>query len=157
VAVALGAAASTTACTTHQCDALWVDIDQSTGMTIGDVQVLAPGYAMWESSPMDGTWIDFPGQRTYFFTLPQDFTPAGPPEAFLGTTQTAGDVDAGGGTYVPAAGQLAEFGPYGNQGFNVENGSCAEYFLYVRIFGTIPTAPTGTTGNDAGDDAAAGH
>ena len=145
VACVFAAQATTTGCTTHQCDSDFVNIDQSTGMFVGDIQ---PGF--WESSPFDGDWIDFPGERTYFFSLPQYFTPNSPPEAWVATAPDATDPD-GGATYVQAGGQLAEFGRFVNGGFFVTNATCAEYYLYVKVSGTY--APPPTPGPEAGDDA----
>ena len=145
---------TTTACTTHQCDSLWVNIDQSTGGFVGDVQPLGDGTFFWESSPMTGTWIDYPGMRTYFFTLPAYFEPLQPPAAYVGTGANPNSPDGGdGSSYVPASGQLAELGGYNqfnNQyGFNITNATCAEYYLYVYVVGHFTPAP-------AADDAAAG-
>jgi hypothetical protein len=145
--------AATTACTTHQCDSDFVNIDQSTGMFVGDMQPgLNPGTVFWESSPLDGTWIDFPGERSYFFSLPPYFTPISPPQAWVATTPNAADSD-GGGTYVQAGGQLAEYGAFVNGGFIITNATCAEYYLYVSVQGTYnpPPAPA-PAADDAGAD-----
>jgi hypothetical protein len=176
VAVAVAAPAATTGCTTHQCDSDFVNIDQSTGVSVGQVQILGPGpepgveNALWESSPFDGTWIDFPGQRTYFFGLPPGFAPTGLPMAYVATDPAPNDVDggvvtatcggetitnSGGGTYVIAAGQLAQFGAFVNGGFLVGNGTCACYFLYISIPGTF-TPPAPPPSNDAGLDDGSG-
>jgi len=134
--------ATTTGCTTHQCDSDFVNIDQSTGMFIGDLEPLGTGTATWESSPIDGTWINYPGMRTYFFSLPPYFTPLGPPLAYVATGPNPDDpVDAGGATYVLASGQLAEFSGYVNGGFLVTNGTCAGYYLYVSVNGTYDPPP----------------
>lgn len=148
LAGAYAAPALTTGCTTHQCDSDFVNIDQSTGMTIGDLQVLPGGEAIWESSPIDGTWIDYPGQRTYFFGLPQGFVPRQPPVAYVATGPTPDQPDAS-STYVQASGQLAELGSFVNGGFLITNATCAEYWLYVSVAGTYAPPP-------APDDAGAG-
>lgn len=138
IAVAVAASSATTGCTTHQCDTDFVNIDQSTGAFVGDVHQITPTVAIWESSPLDGTWIDFPGQRTYFFSLPANFQPIQILSTMIATDATPDDVDAGGGTYAFAAGQLAQFGNFVNGGFLITNDSCAEYFLYVSVLGTVP-------------------
>jgi hypothetical protein len=148
-------AVTTTACTTHQCDTDFVNIDQSTGGFVGDLQPLGPGTAMWESSAIDGTWIDFPGMRTYFFSLPQYFVPIGLPLPYVATAPDANDPDAGPVTYVLASGQLAEFGGYVNGGFLVTNSTCAEYYLYVSVDGYYdPPPPPTPAADDAGDGGA---
>jgi hypothetical protein len=145
-------AVTTTACTTHQCDSNWTNIDQSTGGFVGELQPLGPGTAFWESSALDGTWIDFPGQQTYFFTLPAYFTPTQPPIAFVSTGPNPNDpVDAGGATYVLAGGQLAELGGFNQYGFNITNATCAEYYLYVSVTGDYnPPPPAPPAAEDAG-------
>ena len=142
IACALAAPAVTTGCTTHQCDSDFVDINQSTGMNIGDVQASGTGFALWESSPFDGTWIDFPGQRTYFFTLPAGFVAVQPPTAWVATDLNPNP--SGGATIVLGGGQLAEISNVGgNGGFLITNGTCAEYYLYVSVLGIY--APAGPT------------
>lgn len=142
ITVAVAASSAATGCTTHQCDTDFVDIDQSTGTSVGELQVLSPGVALWESSPVDGPLIDFPGQRTYLFTLPPGFQPLSPPLPYVATDPNAG-------TSVVAAGQLAQIAPYaaaqpGQTSFNITNATCAEYYLYVSILGTVPPADAGT-------------
>jgi hypothetical protein len=154
VAAALSVPAATTGCTTHQCDSDFVNIDQSTGTLIGDVTVLDPqtGAAVWESSPIDGTWIDFPGQRTYFVALPPYFAPGpGLPSAWIATGPTPDQVDAS-STYVQGGGQLAEFGPFVNGGFLVTNASCAYYYLYISVPGTYSPPPAPAPGDGGGGD-----
>jgi len=143
-------AVTTTACTTHQCDTLWVNIDQSTGGFVGDVQPLGDGTFFWESSPISGTWIDYPGMRTYFFTLPAFFVPLQPPVAYVATDPNPDAPDGGVGSYVLASGQLAELGGFNQYGFNITNGTCAEYYLYVYVVGYFVTPPP------AADDAGTG-
>ena len=143
-------AATTTACTTHQCDQSGVvNIDQTTGMFVGDVQSTGDGNVFWESSPIDGTWIDFPGMQTYYFTLPANFVPRGLPVPYIATGPNPDAPDGGNGTYVPAAGQLAEIGGYNCCGFSITNGTCAEYYLYVSVDGYF-VAPPALATDDAG-------
>lgn len=145
-------AALTTACTTHQCDTNFTNIDQSTGTTVGGVSYVDPttGLVLWESSPVEGTWIDFPGEQTYYFGLPPNFTPLLPPSAYVATDPAPYEQDSGGGTSTIASGQLAEFGGYGNGGFVVTNATCAHYYLYVSVWGTVPLAMQDAGTTDAG-------
>jgi hypothetical protein len=176
VTLAFAVPAITTGCTTHQCDSDFVNIDQSTGVNVGQVELLGPGpepgtqNALWESSPLNGTWIQFPGQREYFFGLPPGFVPTDLPTAYVATDPAPNDTDAGdvtstcggetitnsgAGTYVTATGQLAQFGPFVNGGFLVSNGGCACYFLYISIPGTF-TPPAAPPSDDAGTDGGSG-
>jgi hypothetical protein len=151
-AVACGVAASgatTTACTTHQCDSDFVNIDQTAGTLVGELDPPVAGYTTWESGPIDGDWIDFPPARTYFFEFPPGFTPTGPPLPYVGTGPDPTTPGDGGQSYVLGGGQLAEFGPYVNGGFLVSNGTCAEYYLWLSVPG-IYTPPPPPAADDAG-------
>jgi hypothetical protein len=151
IACAIAASgATTTACTTHQCDSDFVNIDQAAGTFVGELEPPVNGVTTWVSGPFDGEWIDFPPERTYFFSLPQYFTPIGPPLPYVGTGADPTNPDSG-QTYVLAGGQLAEFGAYVNGGFLVTNATCAEYYLWVSVPGSYePPAPA------AADDAGTG-
>jgi len=129
--------ALTTACTTHQCDTNSTNFDSS----VGDVRPIAPYLFVWESSPMDGTWIDFPGMQSYYFQFPPNFVPLELPVAYVATAANPDDPDGGDGAYVLASGQLAEFNGYNCCGFRINNASCAEYYLYVSVVGTFVTPP----------------
>jgi hypothetical protein len=152
LACAYALSAATTGCTTHQCDTDFVNLDPpDASVLVGNVQTFTgTNYAIWESSPLEGPWIDFPGQMTYFFELPQYFLPSTQPQVWLGTDPIPNDPDAS-PTTVNAAGQLAEMFAYVNGGFKITNGTCAEYYLYVTIQGTYsPPAPPAP--DDAGAD-----
>ena len=59
--------------------------------------------------------------------------------------------------YVEASGQLAEFSQSGPFGFKVTNATCAHYYLYVSVVGTVaptlPPTPVVDAGDDGSDDA----
>lgn len=174
LAAALGAPSATTGCVTHQCDGSFVD---GNALGLGDFQEFGGGdggLAVWESNPFNGTWLDYPPFRTYFFGLPKNFHPE-QPSPYVSTTPNPNDVSSGGsGSFVSAGGQLAlmsnfdvnngfyvpsDGAPPPVNGFLITNGTCAHYYLYVTISGTwMDTAPVAgppavDAGNDAGTDA----
>jgi hypothetical protein len=152
LAVAIAAPSAATGCTTHQCDEDYIDLDppDAAGL-VGNLETFTnTDFAIWESSPVDGPWINFPGQMTYFFELPQYFTPGTQPQVWIATDPIPDDLD-GSPTTVPAAGQLAEMFAYVNGGFKITNGSCVRYYLYITIPGTYSPPPPPAP-DDAGAD-----
>ena len=143
--------ATTTACTTHACDSDYVNTIPDGGSS-GDLQMIGPGTAMWESSPFEGTWLDFPGERTYFFEFPPYFNALQPPETWVATDPNPYANGNSGATLVPAAGQLTEINDGINGGFKVTNATCAEYYLYVSVFGTYQPPPPPAAGDAAVGD-----
>src|SRR5689334_18609808 len=83
VALAASSVPAVSGCTTHRCDTTCVQYggtpaapcvagatdDQGNATTVGDVFRDGDDY-VWESSPMNGTWLDYPGERTYVFYWP---------------------------------------------------------------------------------------
>lgn len=171
VGVALVAPTATTGCQTHQCDFEFISTIPDGGFVSAgsDVVTLDPatGYSLWESSPIEGEWRDFPGNAMYGFGWGGfNFRPIGPPSALVATDPSPYAADAG-GTYVVAGGQLAEFSQSGlvtyadgtqvAGGLNVENATCAHYYVYVSVYGIVPPPqpppPPPDAGNDTGTDA----
>jgi len=68
---------------------------------------------VWQSSPLEGPWLDFPGQRTYEIILPDAFAQADPGTfdfSVLVSYDNPQELDASHANFTPAAGQLVEFG-----------------------------------------------
>jgi hypothetical protein len=137
----------TTACTVReQCETSFVRIcgagaPNCDGSAAPDSSFyyLSANEMVWESSPMMGTWLDFPGARSYEFIFPgpmQDklFNQGWELEAPVVWISTRPDngVD-GGSTAVPSAGQLAQVTFISNAGFDVTNGACAEYYIRIEV------------------------
>jgi hypothetical protein len=168
-AVLAGASAvpASTGCTTHQCDSdcIWVGASAPSGSTCStgaapdsSLYYVGPDEMVWESSPVQGTWLDFPGQRTYTFIWPTamlDAIQSGwvllPPNIWISTQ--AGNGPQEGGTMTPSAGQLAQVTGLSDYGFAVGNGSCAYYYVRVEVHVIRPGPPP--PGGDAGTDASA--
>lgn len=122
-------------CSTHQCDA------RTTRASAG---AIVAGTNVWQSSPPDRDWIEYDGNETLVFSLPSGFPSEYSLQAWVSTAPD--QTEAGGGQFVEAAGQLAEF-QLTPDGFTVFNDTCAAYF--IRVVAT-PIAPAPV---DAGGDA----
>ena len=137
-------AASVTGCSTHQCDASASSVDDSK-------QPVSPvnGTYIWDSAVSHG-WIDYGGNETITFTLPAGFPSTSTPGFALSAYVSTGTDQSpdGGGQFVEAAGQLAEFQALTRNSFQVFNDTCSKYYLRVVATVTVPSAPV-----DAGPDA----
>jgi hypothetical protein len=93
----------------------------------------------------------FNGNETITFTLPTMFLPSTSAPGFTLSAYVSTGADQwadGGGQFVEAAGQLAEFQIVDSRRFTVFNDTCSTYNLRVVATVTVPTAPV-----DAGPDA----
>jgi hypothetical protein len=159
LALSVAAVAAGTGCTTHQCDPNTVVlggpeagvIDGSSLETIAGTDLV-----VWRSSQDDGTWLDFPGQRTYVLIYSEPF--ACPPELH---SFVAADLNDAQGNFVENGGSLVEY--FGNvrnpvtqlyDRIGVFNPSCAEYGLLVTATGIPASSPSPRWCGDAGNDAA---
>jgi hypothetical protein len=153
--VAFSAATAAAGCTTHQCDASgpfdFPATDASAdAAVVPRVTLLGDGQIRWESSPFDGPWLDFPGQRTYTIRFPLPF--ASPPEiAFY----IAADAAAAQANFVVGGANLAQFSELTVTGVSVFNPSCADYGLRVVATGLAATAVDAAVVDGAAFDAAA--
>lgn len=138
------------ACTTHACDPSYATFPAPGDGTSGSIlTVFAGGQAVWQSSPLEGPWLDYPGNRTITVTYPQGFTNA---TGFNVVVATAPYQDGGGSTATTAAGQLDQLFNLNDAGFQLQNGSCGDYNVYFSVNGRW-AAPPGDA--DAGPDSGA--
>ncbi len=138
-------------CPTTQCDAKTVPYD-------GGELVPVPGGYTYETSPLQSStdrWVHFPGQVTLDVEYPKGISdpltscaPVGGPSAWLGTSDTPNEDDAG--ILTPSAGQTAQFNDITTHGFHVTNASCAEYWALFVVNYLCPPSPD--AGSDAGTD-----
>lgn len=108
----------------------------------------------WESAPIDGKWLFYPGARIYFFNVPAlgdrkpydiraYLSPVEDPNVFH-TDRPPSNFTLGGGN-------LAELSGVDTNRFVVRNGTCAEYWMRVVVdLQPRPPAPVSTV--DASDD-----
>ncbi len=132
--------ASTTGCTTHQCDPLTVNETVGSWSVVGDCSMQPDCELVWTSSSTDVPWLPFPGQQTDNFVFPSTpALPAGRAPDFSRALPYAwvSDSDAGpnvaGTAFILAGGQPAEFTAISSTGVSVLNATCAEYFLLVQV------------------------
>ncbi len=130
--------ASTTSCTTHQCDTTTIDLGGDEQPTPG--WALGDGELVWQSSPAFGPWLPFPGGRTYVFALPplpplpsneQADLEAALPSPYVALVQ--GTADAAPANLTPATGELAQIENATPLSFSVVNPTCAQYYLWVEV------------------------
>ncbi|MCL2723994.1 MAG: hypothetical protein FWD69_06105 [Polyangiaceae bacterium] len=143
VGVTAATAAATPGCYGHNCDGSFVDFGGTPQGEMIDANT-------WESNPFDGQWLPFPGQRTYNFDL-----------SLLGNrrpTITIPFISAqeapivSGDNYTIGSGNLAEF--WYNPGTNtltIQNGTCADYFLYLAVTAADTGTDTTTPATQGGD------
>lgn len=147
--VVMGSVSLASGCYGHNCDGdvlVW-------GRNAGEGRLLSAD--LYESSPIDGVWLDFPKQRAWIFDLhdlgdrvPQVITPY--------VSAQADPNHEPGGNFAVAAGNLAEISGVTKGQVVVHNGTCADYFLRVTVqaaplapSASIPPSPTPDAGNDA--------
>ena len=102
----------------------------------------------WESAPVDSTYLDFHGGRTWLFD-PSPWMGKRAPvsfQAFLSLDPMP--FAPGGSGFAEPAGNLAEFLPAGNAWqVNVHNDTCAQY--YLRVVFTYADVDAGAAGVSA--------
>jgi hypothetical protein len=137
--------APTAACTQHQCDPSSATLagtdllDTPLGETPqGRTTVLLQSTLYYNS------WLPFPGNRTITVQYPLNFVNPVEWTVYVST----GPYQDAGATATPASGQLAQLLNLTASGFQLQNGSCADYYVYFTVLGTaLPVL-------DAGADAA---
>jgi hypothetical protein len=171
LAVAVAALALASAqCETHQCDTSTIayggaDAGQPPGSSL---QTTAGGLMIWSSSPNEGPWLDFPGNRTFVFTYPQPFACAPP----IPVPELAAHFDD---PISSAIGEGAGLSPFMEnvpddaglyRSIAITNSTCGDYGLNLIMIGTPVGSPcnvqvfdveggTDDTGSpEAADDAA---
>jgi hypothetical protein len=139
VAVAVALLIPTPACTNHQCDPSSILGADKTGTpTLGHVVPDDPN--SWESTPLDGPWLQFNGQETIYFYMPPQFANREITSITPYLAVAADPFDAG-SVWVVGAGNSVEFsvlsapggGPTEPPTIGVFNDTCAQYWLRLVI------------------------
>jgi hypothetical protein len=110
----------------------------------------------WQSSAIEGHWLWFPGQRTYTISPlgADNKTPLpGPYEFVAYISADPTPYTTAGSNFAPSAGNPTEFGGLpdgGMNGFQVMNGSCSPYYLWLQVRQEPPVST-----QDGGSDARA--
>lgn len=113
----------------------------------------------WESSPIDGDWLDYPRARTYSLTIPE--LGGRMPEVIVPYLSAAKNPRATGANFTIGSGNLALLANASPNHIDVINDSCSDYFLRLVVIAK-PFPPESTpdasaslldAGADAGVDA----
>ena len=115
------------ACTPHNCDP---SSSTLTG-TCDNVTDLGDGTLVYRSSAVEGPWIAFPANQTITVKYPSGFYPF----AWNVMVSTGPEQDEAGATATLGAGQIAQFMNFTDTSVQLQNGSCASYYVYFAIVG----------------------
>jgi hypothetical protein len=100
------------------------------GLEPGEGRMLDPD--TWESNPLDGQWLDFPGQRTWVLEM-RGLGGRIPEKTAIPYISASGFPAATGSNFTVASGNLAELTFAGPGRLVVRNGVCSDYFLRVVV------------------------
>lgn len=99
----------------------------------------------WESSPVDGQWLDFSQQRIWFFDISAlgDRTP----DLIIPYVSAESAPFPEQGNFVIGAGNIAEISSATKGSVVLKNGTCADYYLrlVVKTSPRPPNAPNAST------------
>ena len=175
VAGVLSVLQGATGCNTHQCDSDLVCIDGLGFMrTVSDAGACSPdaggtpitgdagaynlqvstnssasGYELvWETTPIVGPWLDFPGQRTYVIQYPPGLLGHLPTtvETYVSYDNPDSSVDAPHMNVTMASGSLAELMNTTDTQLSVLNATCQPFSMRMVVRAQVGSA-------DAGPDA----
>lgn len=141
---------ATTACQARNCEYSGSDF----GRNAGEGRLIDAN--TWESTPAEGNWLPFPGERYWYFYPPFPKRKIARVNVFI---SPSADPNAG-SQYTLASGNVAvirQFADPGNQenpGISVGNDTCAEFFVRI-VVDAYPETPAGDAGADAGPDGSA--
>lgn len=108
----------------------------------------------WETTPVNGPWLPFPKQQTYFFDL-RDLGTDRTPDLVVPYISAQANPLAEGGNYTIGAGNLAEISGADLGRVAVHNGTCADYYIRVVVQAS-PRAPSqGSSGAASTQDVGA--
>jgi hypothetical protein len=145
-----------------KCDQSWVFVPSlPPGATRGAPYTTVQGFqpdagvidGSWRSSPLEGTWMNFPGQISYtiYPELPDGGPFVGPYLQSICYVSTDPNPGVNGASnYSPCAGNLAEFSVLpdgGTTGFVVTNDTCSPYFLWLQVVQEYPPSGGGDGGS----------
>lgn len=152
---AVGSAMTATApialsgCFTPGCDFEYVIVESHQGVFL-DADT-------WVSGPLEGDWLEFPGQRQ--LALRPDFGGRVPDSIItyisVGKQPQSLDPNIPRQGYSIAAGNAAIYNWTGPNAIDVLNGTCANYFAHIVVHAPPfpPAPPVEEDAGDAGDDA----
>lgn len=103
---------------------------------------------VWDTSSLDGRWLDYPGNQTYIISFPPGLAghlPTGAPAPLV----SADNPDAGPHqNFIAGPAYLVEFSNVTPYQMTVHNATCAHYSLLIEVRADVP--PDGGAVVDAG-------
>ena len=115
------------------------------------------GLMIWRSSPAEGPWLDFLGNRTFVFTYPVPFACAQPfaiPELAANILDPGASAISGGAGLAPfSQTDPDDDGLY--RSIAITNSTCGEYGLNLIVMGTPAGSPCDVQVFDGGIEGAA--
>ena len=148
-AVVSGAVVAIAGCYGHNCDGDVVNY----GRGADEGRLLDAN--TWESSPIDGRWLDFPKQRAWVFDL-HELGDRAPALVLPYVSAQADPLHEGGSNFTLGSGNLTEISGADKGHVTIHNGTCADYYLrLVVVAAPEPSAPSPTAPSaaDASTDA----
>ena len=98
----------------------------------------------YESTPWDGEWLDFPGNRRFLLEhglhIPPQFTSV---QMYIAFNSNPIPTDGDAGDVAPATGDVAVVEKMTDTQLQIYNDTCSEQYIYVRIKGDIPESDAG--------------
>lgn len=105
----------------------------------------------WESAPVDGPWLHFPGARTWVFDIPA--LGGRKPDVVIPYVSAVAEHTKSGQSSTIGSGNIAELYGTSLDHVDVRNGTCAEYYLRVVVVAApFPPQPPVAVPGDAGTD-----
>jgi len=113
----------------------------------------------WESTPLDGRWLDFPRARTWIFNLKRFVGPDGVPHVIVPYVSNSATPIASNASFRIGASGLVDISGVRNGEVVIRNGTCDDYFVRlvvqpaapVSLSGDASDAPDSSVASDASD------
>lgn len=109
----------------------------------------------WESSPVDGEWLDYSQQRVWFFDI--QALGGRTPDLIIPYISAERSPFTESGNFVIGAGNIAEISSATKGSVAIRNGTCADYYLRLVVKASprlpnasFPEPPSSGAGPDAG-------
>ncbi len=125
--------------------------DPKDGGSVTGVSLQTSTGTLWQTSPIEGTWLQFDGQESYYLypTFSDGGRMPGPytfPEIMVSADKNP--YTNPNSNFAPSAGNIAEILPL-DGGFQVMNNTCSQYYLWMQVAQEYGAAPGG---GDSGTD-----
>jgi hypothetical protein len=171
-------APTTLGCQTHECDPDFICIDGSGsgvdctaegGVLAGQTPIAISGYTtsvttiatvgggaelVWDTSSLDGPWLDYPANQTYIINFPPGLAghlPTSVPQALV-SADNPGDASPH-QNFIDGPGYLVEFSNVTPYQMTVHNPTCAHYSLRLEVRADVSSDAESVVDAASGADA----